>query len=693
MMSFSSLALPEELNTSTHDLSLQFFEPLLSHATRYDRGVGYFSSSWLRINARGMVKFANNGGRARWIASPILEAADWEALRVGDEARRNAVLRTALQRSILDLAEVLERDTLSALAWMIADEIITFKLALPHNKLEHGIFHVKFGVLTDSQGSRVGFSGSYNDSVQGTRNYDDLTVFCEWRSLYEYNRIQALQRRFEHLWNDLEPNVQTFDLPEAARAQIVELRSHERPYPIPEWIRLHQSNNGPIPPDSSRLPSIPRHLTLYNYQSEAIAAWFDHTCKGLLEMATGTGKTITALAASVRLYQQEQQLAVIITVPYQHLVDQWKKEAISFGYSPVLAYLSKRRWIDLINAQIVEFNGGYRRVISVITTHTTFGSREFQKSIERISGPTLIIADEAHHLGAEQARLNYPQHILYRMALSATPDRWFDDAGTRALRTYFGETVFSFPLEKAIGFTLTPYYYFPHLVTLTDAEMEKYETLSLKIARLTNRDGTDYEQALKMLLIRRAQLLNNAEKKLETLANLVDQERHIEHALFYCAPGQIEKVLRLLGIEKGLIVHSFTAKESNTERQRLLRQFARGDLQGLVAMRCLDEGVDVPSTRTAYLLASSSNPREFIQRRGRILRRDETKDSSVIHDLIAVPPLHAPSEQHSRVSDAERNLMKRELARFAEFANSAANKHKALDSIWKVITQYELMDL
>jgi len=275
--------------------------------------------------------------------------------------------------------------------------------------------------------------------------------------------------------------------------------------------------------------------------------------------------------------------------------------------------------------------------------------------------------------------------------LSATPDRWFDDTGTQALRTYFGETVFTFPLERAIGLSLTPYYYYPQLVALTNEEMERYEELSVKIARLINSDNEEAQETLKLLLIRRAELLNRAANKLEALSDLVDAQDGIDHALFYCAPVQIDEVLQLLGWEKGLLVHRFTAEESPTHRQQLLADFAVGSLQGLVAMKCLDEGVDVPSTRTAFILASSSNPREFIQRRGRILRKAPGKEFSIIYDLITVPS-SALSSQDSATFSSETSIVRRELQRFKEFAAPALNKHQAMDVIWQIASRYSLMD-
>lgn len=688
--SLKELVLPSVLDTSTHDIIQDFFVPALTHAVRYDRGVGFFSSGWLRIAAQGMVAFAVNGGRSRWVTSPILNQNDWEAMQAGDAARSDAAFRAVLERNIGNLATALEKDTLSALAWMVADETLKFKLALPHHKLDRGDFHDKFGIFADFEGDQVSFNGSYNDSIQGTRNYESIKVFCSWNPAFA-PLVRADADRFERLWNNLDPNVRVYELPEAAREQILKLRSNDRPYPEPEWIKLQHARESGASYQPSR-PRLPLKLALRAYQTAAIEAWFEHGCKGLLEMATGTGKTITALAASARLYDREGRLAVIIAAPYQHLVDQWHAEAKSFGYTPILAYESKSRWLDDLNSLVMEFNGGYRQFISVITTHSTFISSEFQNSIARLRVPSLLIADEVHHLGAERSRINYPHQVPFRLALSATPDRWFDDTGTQSLRAYFGETVFSFLLEDAIGVSLTPYYYHPHLVYLTNEEMERYEELSVRIAKLMGHDDEQGQEALKMLLIRRAELLNKAENKLDVLGRLIDAEHYVEHTLFYCAPGQIDDVMRLLGLEKGLLVHQFTAEEDVRERQQLLSDFASGNLQALVAMKCLDEGIDVPSTRTAYLLASSSNPREFVQRRGRVLRKAPGKEYSVVHDLITLPPTAWTVSQDSPTFQSERSIIRRELQRLREFANPALNKHQAMDVIWQIASRFGLMD-
>ncbi|MGA9350336.1 MAG: hypothetical protein WBW48_16250, partial [Anaerolineae bacterium] len=237
MTDLSARLWPAILDTSSSDLIQDFFVPALTASLRYDRGVGYFSSGWLRVAAAGMVQFATNSGRAHWVTSPILSEEDWRALQLGDAARYNEVLRRAIERNLDDLERALEEETLSALAWLVADGILDFKLALPRNKLERGEFHDKFGVFTDAEGNQISFNGSYNDSIQGTRNYESIKVFCSWQPTFA-PLVDADAERFERLWSNFDPNVQVFDLPEATRGCIVRLRTDDRPYPEPDWEKL-----------------------------------------------------------------------------------------------------------------------------------------------------------------------------------------------------------------------------------------------------------------------------------------------------------------------------------------------------------------------------------------------------------------------------------------------------------------------
>jgi superfamily II DNA or RNA helicase len=276
----------------------------------------------------------------------------------------------------------------------------------------------------------------------------------------------------------------------------------------------------------------------------------------------------------------------------------------------------------------------------------------------------------------------------YRLALSATPERWFDPAGTAALRQYFGATVFQFSLSDAIGTCLTPYYYFPVPVELTTDEMSEYKEISSKIGRQLAICQSLDDDRLGMLLIKRANILNNAQSKLPALANILRKDLSVQHSLFYCSPGNIDAVAIELAFGLRLRVHRFTAVEPPKIREKILREFSSGELQGLVAMKCLDEGVDVPATRTAYILASSSNPREFIQRRGRVLRKFPGKFHASIYDFITIPPNDLDEVQRF----SERAILRRELRRFAEFADSAMNTMAAYEVIWDIASKYDVLD-
>jgi len=683
-MNLSEIDFPNVINTSEHNIIEDFFIPALNNSVRYDRGVGYFSSGWFRIAAKGMEKFAENNGYARWITSPILTEEDWDALITGEIAKEDILLYEILKRNLVKLVNSLEIDTLSTIAWLIADGKLDFKLALPRNKLANGEFHDKFGIFSDNHENQVVFNGSYNDSIQGTLNYESIKIFCSWYP----NATQWIkddEKRFETLWTNNDPNVQVYDLHSALKNQIIELRNSKRPYKIGDEPGKYFSG---VPVR----PRIPSSIEIRDYQQQAIDAWFEANNRGLFEMATGTGKTITSIAASIKLLEKEQRLALIIACPYQHLVDQWANEVERFGYVPYHAYQNRNSWLDDVNQKVLSFNHKDINSICIVTTHATFSTEHFFNTINRINGPTLLIADEVHHLGSSKQRSFLSEKINYRLALSATPNRWFDIEGTNALQDYFGEVVFSFPLQEAIkkGF-LTEYYYYPILVELTDDEMIEYRELSSKIGALMFQKEKDEskKEILEQLLIKRANILNSAENKLGVVSNQVNKQQSIKHTLFYCSPSQIDDVVQLLGWEKGLKVHRFTAEEDAVTRQQLLLNFSTEKLQALIAMKCLDEGVDVPSTRVAYILASSSNPREFIQRRGRILRKAPGKDSAIIYDLITIPPSKKFFDETS--FKAEQSILKRELSRFSEFADSALNTYSAYDVIWEIAKEYNIL--
>lgn len=692
------LALPSSLDTSQHDLPRDFFNPLLELSDEYLRGVGYFTSGWLRENAVGLSHLAENGGHARMIVSPILVDDDWQAISLGAKAKHDDRLYDALARTVRDLETELTHHQRNALAWLIADGVIEFRLAFPRNRLS-GEFHDKFGIFKDALGDAVSFNGSYNDTEKGLRNYESIKVFKSWSNATE-EWVRADEQRFERLWTNSDPNVEVVGFPEAIKRSIATYRVDTRPY-VPS-----STNTGKI---DTLLPTVPETLTLRDYQEEAVRAWFGNRGRGILKMATGTGKTATALflvtTLSRTLSSNRKALTAIVICPYRHLVDQWIEAAHEFGIVARRCYEDRARWWKKVSQDIATWGFQKRGLLLLVTTNATFRTEHFSEIVTRVSTELIVIGDEVHNLGSMQLKETLPMNAKFRLGLSATPERFRDEEGTEAIESYFGKTVFEFGLSDAIrnGF-LTRYEYYPVLVPLNEEEEQEYLELTAKIGRriAAITSSSEEDPALEGLLLRRARLLGAAANKIAALEEQVRGCEQTSHCLFYCGDGsvnsstsdveqrQIDLVTHMLGNKLGLKVNQYTAETSGAERQRLLKQLGSGKLDGLIAIRCLDEGVDVPEVRNAFIMASSTNPREFVQRRGRVLRTAPGKDVARIWDFLVQPPQIDKSSPNFAI---ERRLLQRELGRAVKFAELAENGPQARRRLSSLMKTYDLLDV
>ncbi len=456
---------------------------------------------------------------------------------------------------------------------------------------------------------------------------------------------------------------------------------------------------------------MPPTLQLRQYQQEAVANWFANNGRGTLKMATGSGKTITALAIATELYQKINLQVLFIICPYCHLVNQWARESEKFGLQPILAFEEARSWQNKLVAGLYEVRAGdslgdscaSRAFLTIITTNATLMGDSLRSQLRYLPEKTLIIGDEVHNLGAPRLGQSLPRNIGLRLALSATPERHFDEQGTEAILDYFGPVLQpELTLADAIRQkALVHYLYYPILVELTEAETRKYSYLTKKIGwALWGDEKGENNDALTPLLMQRARLIGAAANKLTALRELMSNRLDTAHTLFYCGDGAIEGTTRknnnrqlietakLLGSELGYRVNTYTASTPLEEREKLRQQFESGKLQGLVAIRCLDEGVDIPAIRNAVILASSSNPRQFIQRRGRILRPHPGKERATLFDMIVLPP-----DLGRETIEVERNLLRKELRRFLEFADLADNAGEARVKLLQIQRRYGLLDI
>ena len=447
---------------------------------------------------------------------------------------------------------------------------------------------------------------------------------------------------------------------------------------------------------SSGTPKFPAAITLRPYQQQAVINWFKNRGRGTLKMATGSGKTITALAIATELYQKIGLQVLLILCPYRHLVTQWARECEQFNLQPILAFETVYNWQDQLSTALYNVTSGNQAFVTVITTNSTLIGTGFQSQIPFLPEKTLIIGDEAHHLGSPRLEASLPRSVGLRMALSATPERYFDDDGTDSLLSYFGPILApELTLADAIAQgALVPYLYYPILVELTPSEALIYAKLTQRIGwALAENDNWATNTTLTALLMQRSRLVGAAANKLEALRQLMANRLHTHHTLFYCGDGyvdtstssrrQLEAVTRLLGKELGYRVNTYTAETPLAQREEIQRQFEQGQLQGLVAIRCLDEGVDIPAIQTAVILASTGNPRQFIQRRGRILRPHPGKKRATLFDMIVLPP-----QLERDTWEVERNLLRKELKRFIEFAELALNADEAKAKLLALQEQY-----
>ncbi|MGB4411283.1 MAG: DEAD/DEAH box helicase family protein [Atribacterales bacterium] len=435
-------------------------------------------------------------------------------------------------------------------------------------------------------------------------------------------------------------------------------------------------------------------MKLFNHQKEAVEAWWVNGGQGILSMATGTGKTYTALGCLERVLGKTSSIVAVITFPWNHLLLQWEKALgeFNFHWDSLIAVSQEKDWKKTLRETVIDIELGRKKKIAILISHDSFSSEFFRKQIKEVStaAPCIVVADEVHGLGAPQRKKGLLDFYSYRLGLSATPERYFDDKGTRYLLDYFGGVVFEFPLKKAINTInpitnetyLTPYDYFLRFVPLEENEVEEYLKLTSQIVRHINRAQKDYEvkERLEQLLFRRAKIIKGAKNKLKVLEEIVTEIglKNLEHTLVYCDEELLNNVISFFN-EKGVISHRFTMEEGIipqkrfgglSERDFYLEKFGKGIYQVLVAIKCLDEGVDVPPARRAILMASSGNPREFIQRIGRILRRYPGKNRAQVYDMVAYVPRELLSDDMSKI---EKSVLEREFKRCEEIAACAEN--------------------
>ncbi|MDR3586894.1 MAG: DEAD/DEAH box helicase family protein [Desulfosporosinus sp.] len=707
-MSLKDVELKSEYRSLIDSVAKDFYIPLLKQAVTYKRAVGFFSSSALAEISKGILGLVKNGGTIQLVASPHLSHDDVQAMKKGYELREK-IIENALLRELHGVNTEIEQDRLNLLASLIADGVLDIKIALTEQNGEIGMYHEKMGIIADSEGNKVAFSGSMNESATAmTMNYEAIDVFCSW--LDEKDRVASKENAFTAIWNNVEPNIVTMDFPNVRDEIIKRYRSGL----VLDPDRKEFGDDVYISRKTSTCwISKPDYVKFHDYQIDAMISWEIEKYRGIFDMATGTGKTYTALGAlEVLCKKVKSNLGIFIVCPYQHLVEQWVTDIKAFGIKPLICY-SGYDWKKKYKSMLSDFKLGVIQNFCVVTTNATFATEVMQKEINKLKGNVCLVVDEAHNFGAKKQLECMKEVFKYRLALSATLERHHDNEGTQKLKDYFGNKCIEYTLARAIKEDkLTPYYYHPIPIYLDEDELEAYIELTEKIIKLLQNSKKDepMPKLAEMLLIKRARIIAGARNKLKALYEIIKKQYVTENQiLVYCGATtienssyvegkvdeeekrQIEIVVDMLGNNLDMRVSKFTSEENVAEREMIKENFADGNmLQALIAIRCLDEGVNIPGIRTAFILASSTNPKEYIQRRGRVLRKAPNKPFARIYDFITLPrDIDEPMCGDSNLNK-EYSLIRREYERMEDFARLAENSSDVAKLKEKIDAFYKL---
>lgn len=631
-MGLRDLATTPHFGTSTHKVLELFYVPALGQATSYDRGVGYFTSNWLRLAATGLAALAANGGKARIIASPKLDREDCAALTQGADARNDPTLRSALERTIADLEHDLAHDTLAALAWMIADGLLEFKIAIPTGELD-GDFHDKFGVFRDPSQDAVAFHGSPNDSEKAFRNYESISVFYSWIDGREALRVQNEQERFNLIWDNGDINLRVYELPDAVRRNLIEFTSRSRrPYPPP--------------------PAEPEAAARWEHQRDAVAAFLKAKA-GVLEMATGTGKTRTALTIADELQARGAINTAVVAAYGTDLLDQWHKELVRRTTMPIFrAYERHHEAQSFLNDPEGAILLASRQSLAEI----------LPKLRASAYAKALLICDEVHGMGSPSLVASLAGRLkpfAYRLGLSATPEREYDGDGNRFIEDEIGPVIFEFGLKDAIkkgilcGFDYVELEY--------EFSDEDRAAIAQAIRRYHAKARAGEAPPIEALYQDIARIRKLSQEKIPPFRDYVSTHPEVlQRSLIFVETAEYGMLVQDILMAQHVDFHTYYGDDDRAN----LGRFAGGELDCLVTCHRISEGIDIQSVNNIVLFASARARLETVQRLGRCLRIDpkNPEKRATVVDFIRVDHEDQDDPTGELSADEERRDWFRDLA-------------------------------
>ena len=689
--------------SSGYDEPKEFFTEALIESSTFDLGLGFFSSSGIRSLAYGFALFIANGGKMRVVINHILSKEDKEAIENGQKHLVDNY-ESLILSDIAELTKTLSKEDehfFKCLSYLISINRIEFIATI---STKGGLGHDKYGIFTDEKGNKVAFIGSANFSHSALElNGETITVFT---SPDDYKRISEYQTLFDKSWANDTPHLIHIPIDEVKTyisknftkvsfedlvGNSIDLRTDNSVNSFCKPLSKRVLDKLELKEQEPRFP-FPEERTI---QIDAYNAWMSNGRNGVFAMATGSGKTVTALNCLRKQYKENGYYKAIIVVPTQALAIQWEKEVKAFNYQNVVSTHTDKDWKNTLSRYTTRSLLDQSKSIVIITTYATFNRKDIQLFINKTKGieSFMYIADEAHNIGSTSSLKHLPHNILLRIGLSATPERIYDDLGSEKLYEFFNsrppEYTYRYTMKQAIEENILCHYdYFPIFVELTNSEMEEYEYISTQLRKFIDPDTGKYKPEAEKLLLKRKRIIHKAENKKVAISDLLEelkQKRKLDYTFVFVPegyePDYSERDSYDIDQEDIHIIDEYAQMFKNQgysyhkyisgldDAPSILKSFADGDIQILLSMKCLDEGVDIPRAEHAIFCSSTGNPRQFVQRRGRVLRKSKGKDKAKIWDLIVTPP--------NVMNDSfgiERNLFISEVKRIVNFAALADNQ-------------------
>ncbi|MAB47205.1 MAG: DNA repair helicase [Flavobacteriaceae bacterium] len=718
-----------DYKSGSEDEPLQFYIDALCNSSSFDLLLGYFSSSALNVLSLGFANFIYSGGKMRAVINNILSEEDKDAILRGKDKENFSTIYNF--NDIAELKSSLDdygKHFFECFAWLIANDKIDLKIIKPKNK--KGISHYKSGVFGDGE-NYVSFKSSCNFTYYGfLENLEELDCRLSWEA-NDLKKIKKQKKDFENLFSGKSEIVEYLDADKIKTAIKDEFGDKNIQELIIQEKELIQTKNNSfkntkilnsIKAATNKLndfikiessPKFPYPDGPRDYQKTAHQKWVDNGKKGLFAMATGTGKTLTSLNCLLNEYRDNKSYKAVVLVPTIALVNQWKNECRKFNFNNIITISSKEKWpqnVSFLNTASNFIDVSY----VIIVTYASFYRKSFQSHFINLPEDTLLIADEAHNLGSNNLSKTLPKiHLQKRIGLSATPDRKYDDIGNKSIEEFFNDSppfVYSYTMEQAMdkGW-LSQYKYYPHIVKLTNIELEEYREKSKQLAKYFDNQTKKYKDCpeVERLLLERKRIIHKAHNKLAAFKEILDNEfnsrGNLNYTLVYVPEGiepnyesiddyiedsedisLIDKYTRVVSrTDSSIMVKQYTSKTKN--REHVIDSFQKGAINVLTSMKCLDEGVDVPRSELAVFCASTGNPRQFVQRRGRVLRTHNDKTYAVIHDLVVAPEINDES-----TFEMEKSIIKKELERVVDFSTLAMNKPDTYEALKSILTYYNI---